>query len=146
MFSTCCRKRPNSFLGKSLIAEKQYQDQLIFDSSTKEIELARRFGPFRVHFRQAPKRTLDSKISEGIMKTLSAEFKRKINFLEETQYKNRRPKLTGRERDHVFLTFSFTNIKKTPRQTTNLSQCRGCTTTISTCSIKSGKTCISPWE
>ena len=29
VLSTCCRRRPNSFLGKSLIAEKQYQDQII---------------------------------------------------------------------------------------------------------------------
>ena len=53
------------------------------------------------------------------MKTLPAEFKRKINFLEEAQYKNKRPKLTGRQ--ITFQIFSFINIKKTPRHTTNLS-------------------------
>ena len=53
------------------------------------------------------------------MKTLPAEFKRKINLLEEAQYKNRRPKFTGRQ--ITFQIFSFINIKKTPRHTTNLS-------------------------
>ena len=51
--------------------------------------------------------TLDSKTTKGIMKTFPAEFKRKINFLEETQYKNRRSVLTGRQ-------ITFFNIKKDP--------------------------------
>ena len=61
--------------------------------------------------------TLDSKIAKGIMKTLPAEFKRKINFLQETQHKNRRSMLTGRQT--MFQIFSFFNM--TPGHTTNLS-------------------------
>ena len=56
--------------------------------------------------------TLDSQIARGIMKTLPAKFWRKINFSEETQFKNGRSMLTGRQ--IMFQIFSFINIKKTP--------------------------------
>ena len=41
--------------------------------------------------------TRDSKIATGIMKIIHADFKRKINFLEETQCKDKRAMLTGRQ-------------------------------------------------
>ena len=66
--------------------------------------------------------TLDSKIANGITKIVPTELKRKINFLEETKYKNQRPELTGRQiRFQVFL---FFNVKKTQEHTINLSDLR----------------------
>ena len=45
-----------------------------------------RIGPLRSRVRHA--RTLDSKIAKGIMNIIPAVFKKKINFLEDAQYKN----------------------------------------------------------
>ena len=53
------------------------------------------------------------------MKIIPADFKRKINFWEETQYKNKRPMFTGR---HImFQVFLFFDINKTREHTMNLS-------------------------
>ena len=48
-----------------------------------------------------------------------AEFKRRVNYLEETQYKNKRPKLTVRQ--IMFQIFSFFKINQTQGHTMNLS-------------------------
>ena len=53
------------------------------------------------------------------MKIILAEFKRKINFLEEGQDKNKCPVLTGRQILHRI--FSFLNTNKTQWHTMNLS-------------------------
>ena len=63
--------------------------------------------------------TLESKIAKGITKIIPADFKRKINFLEDTQYKNKRPMLAGRQ--IMFQIFSFVNINKTQGHPMNLS-------------------------
>ena len=62
--------------------------------------------------------TLDSKVAKGIMKIIPGEFQRKINFLEETQYKNKRPILTDRQ--SMFQVFFFI-VNKTQEHTMNLS-------------------------
>ena len=63
--------------------------------------------------------TLDSKIAQGILKIAVAEFNRRINFLEETQYKNKIPMLTGRQ--IMYQIFSYFNIKKKSQEPINLS-------------------------
>ena len=63
--------------------------------------------------------TLDSKIATGIVKSTAADFKRRITFSEETQYKNRCPMLTGRQ--IMFQLFLFFNVNKTRGRTMNLS-------------------------
>ena len=63
--------------------------------------------------------TLDSKIAEGIMKVIPADFKRKINFSEETHNKNKCPILTGRQ--ITCQMFSFLHVNKTQEHTMNLS-------------------------
>ena len=55
--------------------------------------------------------TLDSKMAKGVMKIIPAEFKRKINFLEETIYNNAFVMLTGWLIMQQI--FSFFNINKT---------------------------------
>ena len=60
----------------------------------------------------------DPKNATRIMKITQAEFKRKIDSLEETQYKNECPRFTGRQ--IMFQTFSFFNITKTQGHTMNL--------------------------
>ena len=55
--------------------------------------------------------TLDAKLAKKIMKITPADLKRKVNFLKETQYKNRCPMLAGRQ--IMFQIFSFFNINKT---------------------------------
>ena len=54
--------------------------------------------------------TLESNIVEGIVKITPAEFKRKINVLEETQHKNKCPMVTGRQ--IMFQIFFFFNLNK----------------------------------
>ena len=78
----------------------------------------------RFAVRQAPHefKTLDSKIAKGIMEIILADFKRKINFLEETQYNNKRSRLSGRE--IVYPIISFFNINKTKGHTMNWNDLR----------------------
>ena len=53
------------------------------------------------------------------MKSILAEVKRRINYLEETRYNIKGPTLTGKQ--IIFQMFSFFNINKTQYQTMNLS-------------------------
>ena len=88
--------------------EKCYQDQLILDLRlVSRICCRSKFEKSRSEDRQ------------GIMKIIPADLKRKINFLEETQYKSKCPMLTGRQ--ILFQIFSFSNINKTQGHTMNLS-------------------------
>ena len=64
--------------------------------------------------------TLDSKIANGIMKIVPADFKKKIDFLEETQYKNKRPTAHG-EAKLCFKYFCSSNIIKTLEHMMDLS-------------------------
>ena len=45
---------------------------------------------------------LDSEIAKGIMNIITVELKRKIKFLEETQYKNKCPMPTGDDNLKMF--------------------------------------------
>ena len=62
--------------------------------------------------------TLDSKIAKGIKKIIPADVKSKINVLEETQYKNKCPMLTGRQ--ILYQIFSFFNIDETQGHILNM--------------------------
>ena len=61
-------------------------------------------------------------MAKGIMNIIPAEFKRMINYLEETQYKNKRPMLKTRQ--IMFQTFSFFIINKIQVHTMNLRDLR----------------------
>ena len=52
---------------------------------------------------------LDSKIVKRITMMIPADFKRETNFLEEAQYKNKRPMLTGGQ-----ITFSSISVRQHP--------------------------------
>ena len=74
------RKRHNLIRGKCFFAAK-----CLVSGDGRRITHWR-IVPLRYRVRHA--RTLDSKIAKGIMNVLPAVFKRKINFLEDAQYKN----------------------------------------------------------
>ena len=62
--------------------------------------------------------TLDLKMATGILKIILAKFKRKLDVLEETQHKNKRPTLTSR---HImYQIFSFFDINMTQGRTMRL--------------------------
>ena len=54
---------------------------------------------------------LDLKLAIGIMQIVLSILKRKITFLEETQYTNKRPMLAGRQ--ILFQVYMLFNINKT---------------------------------
>ena len=90
-----CQK---SVRGKSRSDEKLCQDQLIL----AEIDLATDMenldhSGFIFDRQQTEAETLDSKIANEIMKINPAELKRKINTVEESQYKKKHPTLEGRQ-------------------------------------------------
>ena len=90
-----CQK---SVRGKSRSDEKLCRDQLIL----AEIDLATDMenldhSVFIFDRQQTEAETLDSKIANEIMKINPAELKRKINTVEETQYKKKHPTLEGRQ-------------------------------------------------
>ena len=60
-----------------------------------------------------------SKIAQGIMVMIPSVFKKKINFLEETQHKNKCPMVTSRQ--ILLQVFLFFNCNKTQGHTMNLS-------------------------
>ena len=102
------RKRQNSVHGKSRSDEKLFQNQLILDWSAigwltwiwplvSKIWIIQDSSSTSIRWKSNP---LDSNIAKGIMKIIPAEFRRKINFLGETQYKNKRPMRAGSQ-NHV---------------------------------------------
>ena len=96
--------------------------QLVIDWLT-EIEIATKKGDldysgFVFNKRQIEFETPDSQIANGIMKIIPTELKRKINFLEETQDKEKHQMMTGRQ--IMFQIFSFFSINKTQGRTMNL--------------------------
>ena len=103
-----CQK---SVRGKSRSDEKLRRDQLIL----AEIDLATDMdnldhSGFIFDRQQTEAETLDSKIANEVMKINPAELKRKINTVEETQYKKKHPTLEGRQ--IMFQIFLFSIIKK----------------------------------
>ena len=62
--------------------------------------------------------TLGSRITKGIMKIILAQFKRKTNYLKDTQYTNKCPILTGRQ--IIFQILSFFNNFETQEHAMNL--------------------------
>ena len=121
-------KRQNSVHGKSRSDEKLFQNQLILDWSAigwltsvwlpvSKIWIIQDSSSTSIRWISNP---LDSKLAKGIMKIIPAEFRRKINFLVETQFKNKRPMRAGSR--IMFQMFSFLNIKKTQGPTMNLSE------------------------
>ena len=95
------------------------------------------YSGFIVDKHQLEFETLDSEIAKGTMKIISADFQRKNNVLEETQYKKKRPLHTDRQ--IMFQVFSSTLMRlRSTRWSWVTCLLSSCTTTVSWCSIRLG--------
>ena len=117
--------RRNLWINSSSINQRYWLLEIVLAASIGDLD----HSGFVFDRHQLDFETLASKIAKGVMKIIPADFKRKTNFLDETQYKNKCPMLTGRQ--IMYHIFSFFNIKKTQ----GYIMMSSCTMTTPRCSI-----------